>query len=69
MLCLLDHGVSNPRLMKTQVVVGRRVTVRSLEGGHGNNHLGVGAGDRNGLVASLEVASDRVRDVLEGKTE
>ena len=55
--------------MKTQMIVGRRVTVRSLEGGHSNNHLSVGAGDCDGLVASLEVASDRVRNVLEGTTE
>ena len=51
------------------MVVGRRVTVGSLKGGHGDDHLGIGAGDCNGLVASLEVASDRVRDVLEGATE
>ena len=51
------------------MVVGRRVTVRSLECGHGDNHLGVGAGDRNGLVAALEVVSDSMCDVLKGATK
>lgn len=48
------------------MVVWRHVAVGSLERGHGDNHLGVGASDRDGLVASLEVASDHVCDVLEG---
>ena len=69
MLSLLDYCEPNPRLVKTQMVVGRRVTVESLEGGHGNDHFSVGAGDCDSLVTTLEVASDRVRDVLEGATE
>ena len=48
------------------MVVGRRVAIRLLKCGHGNHHLGVEAGDRDGLVISLEIASDCVHGVLKG---